>query len=195
MNVAIVQAHLEWENVPVNLKLFNKRIAAIEGANIIVLPEMFASGFTMKGKERVAPFYEAVYQCMQEWAREKDALIMGSTVYFEDEHYYNRLLVAFPDGKILHYDKKHLFTMGEEKEHFTAGNELLVFDYQGVRIAPFICYDLRLWLRLGRVRGQLAGGKEATVANFINGQGNRESMLRHWGEPSGRRRGRIELFR
>ena len=105
MNVAIVQAHLEWENVPVNLKLFNKRIAAIEGANIIVLPEMFASGFTMKGKERVAPFYEAVYQCMQEWAREKDALIMGSTVYFEDEHYYNRLLVAFPDGKILHYDK------------------------------------------------------------------------------------------
>ena len=56
MNVAIVQAHLEWENVPVNLKLFNKRIAAIEGANIIVLPEMFASGFTMKGKERVAPF-------------------------------------------------------------------------------------------------------------------------------------------
>ena len=86
MNVAIVQAHLEWENVPVNLKLFNKRIAAIEGANIIVLPEMFASGFTMKGKERVAPFYEAVYQCMQEWAREKDALIMGSTVYFEDEH-------------------------------------------------------------------------------------------------------------
>lgn len=136
-------AHLEWENVPVNLKLFNKRIAAIEGANIIVLPEMFASGFTMKGKERVAPFYEAVYQCMQEWAREKDALIMGSTVYFEDEHYYNRLLVAFPDGKILHYDKKHLFTMGEEKEHFTAGNELLVFDYQGVRIAPFICYDLR----------------------------------------------------
>ena len=57
MNVAIVQAHLEWENVPVNLKLFNKRIAAIEGANIIVLPEMFASGFTMKGKERVAPFY------------------------------------------------------------------------------------------------------------------------------------------
>lgn len=56
MNVAIVQAHLEWENVPVNLKLFNKRIAAIEGANVIVLPEMFASGFTMKGKERVAPF-------------------------------------------------------------------------------------------------------------------------------------------
>ena len=127
MNVAIVQAHLEWENVPVNLKLFNKRIAAIEGANIIVLPEMFVSGFTMKGKERV----------------------MGSTVYFEDEHYYNRLLVAFPDGKILHYDKKHLFTMGEEKEHFTAGNELLVFDYQGVRIAPFICYDLRfpVWSR------------------------------------------------
>jgi len=70
---------------------------------------------------------------------------MGSTVYFEDEHYYNRLLVAFPDGKILHYDKKHLFTMGEEKEHFTAGNELLVFDYQGVRIAPFICYDLRFY--------------------------------------------------
>ena len=149
MNVAIVQAHLEWENVPVNLKLFNKRIAAIEGANIIVLPEMFASGFTMKGKERVAPFYEAVYQCMQEWAREKDALIMGSTVYFEDEHYYNRLLVAFPDGKILHYDKKHLFTYGGEHHRFTAGRERVVVEFRGVRILLQICYDLRfpVWAR------------------------------------------------
>ena len=149
MNVAIVQAHLEWENVPVNLKLFNKRIAAIEGANIIVLPEMFASGFTMKGKERVAPFYEAVYQCMQEWAREKDALIMGSTGYFEDEHYYNRLLVAFPDGKILHYDKKHLFTYGGEHYRFTAGRERVVVEFRGVRILLQICYDLRfpVWAR------------------------------------------------
>ena len=82
MNVAIVQAHLEWENVPVNLKLFNKWIAAIEGANVIVLPEMFASGFTMKGKERVAPFYEAVYQCMQDWAREKGCVDHGIDCLF-----------------------------------------------------------------------------------------------------------------
>lgn len=149
MNVAIVQAHLEWENVPLNLKLFNKRIGAIVGANVIVLPEMFVSGFTMNGKERVASFYETVYRSMQDWAREKNALIMGSMAYFENGHYYNRLLAAFPDGNVLHYDKKHLFTMGNEKDHFSAGNELLVFDYQGTRIAPFICYDLRfpVWSR------------------------------------------------
>ncbi len=149
MNVAIVQARLEWENVPVNLKLFNKRIAAIKGADMIVLPEMFASGFTMKGKEKVAPFYEAILQSMLEWAREKNALMMGSTICCENERYYNRLLAVFPDGKVLCYDKKHLFTMGEEKEHFTAGNELLVFDYKGMKIAPFICYDLRfpVWNR------------------------------------------------
>lgn len=149
MNVAIVQAQLEWENVPLNLKLFNKRLSSISGADIIVLPEMFASGFTMNGKERVTPFYEAVCQCMQDWADEKDALIMGSTIYTEDGLYYNRLLAAFPGGQVLHYDKRHLFTMGEENDHFTAGSELLVFDYKGMKIAPFICYDLRfpVWSR------------------------------------------------
>ena len=124
MKVAIVQARLEWENVPLNLKLFNKRMSDINGVDIIVLPEMFSSGFTMTGKDQVAPFHEAVYRCMQDWADEKDALVMGSTIYFEDGHYFNRLLAAFPGGKVLHYDKRHRFTMGHEDEHFTAGHEL-----------------------------------------------------------------------
>ena len=149
MKVAIVQARLEWENVPLNLKLFNKRMSDINGVDIIVLPEMFSSGFTMTGKDQVAPFHEAVYRCMQDWADEKDALVMGSTIYFEDGHYFNRLLTAFPGGKVLHYDKRHRFTMGHEDEHFTAGHELLVFEYKGMKIAPFICYDLRfpVWSR------------------------------------------------
>ncbi|MEY8593283.1 amidohydrolase [Butyricimonas hominis] len=149
MKVAIVQARLEWENVPLNLKLFNKRMSDINGVDIIVLPEMFSSGFTMTGKDQVAPFHEAVYRCMQDWADEKDALVMGSTIYFEDGHYFNRLLAAFPGGKVLHYDKRHRFTMGHEDEHFTAGHELPVFEYKGMKIAPFICYDLRfpVWSR------------------------------------------------
>ncbi len=131
MNVAIVQAHLEWENVPLNLKLFNKRIGAIEGANVIVLPEMFASGFTHEWKRAGSSFLRGSSPVYAGMGKGEGRVDHGSTIYFEDGHYYNRLLAAFPDGNVLHYDKKHLFTMGNEKDHFSAGNELLVFDYQG----------------------------------------------------------------
>lgn len=149
MNIAVVQAHLEWEDVPENLKRFEERIERIVGAEMIVLPEMFTSGFTMKGKEQIAPFYREVCQHMLDWACRKGALIMGSTIYSEEGFYYNRLLAAFPDGKLLHYDKRHCFTMAGEDKHFASGSEGLVFEYRGVKIAPFICYDLRfpVWSR------------------------------------------------
>lgn len=149
MKIAIVQASLLWEDVEGNLEAFGRRLRLIEDADVIVLPEMFSSGFTMEGKEKVALYYERICQWMTERAREKDALIMGTTVFRAGECYYNRCLVAFPTGELLHYDKRHCFTMGGERDHFVAGKDLLVFDYRGVRFAPFICYDLRfpVWSR------------------------------------------------
>ncbi|MDR2131308.1 MAG: amidohydrolase [Odoribacteraceae bacterium] len=147
--VALVQARLEWEEVPRNLLRFDERVARGARADVIVLPEMFASGFTMAGKARVSSFYGEIVAWMQGWARRCDALLVGSTVYKEGDLFFNRLVAAFPGGEVCCYDKRHRFTMGGEDQHFAAGKELLFFSYKGIKIAPFICYDLRfpVWSR------------------------------------------------
>lgn len=149
LNIAIIQARLAWENVPENLRRFDERIEHVTGAEVIVLPEMFSSGFTMQGKEKIAPFYEETYSKLLEWASRKKALIMGSVIFREEERFYNRLLAVFPDGRVEWYDKRHCFTMGGEDKHFTPGDKRLLLEYEGVKIAPFICYDLRfpVWSR------------------------------------------------
>ena len=149
MNIAIVQAPLIWEDVTGNLMAFDARLLKIDKADVIVLPEMFSSGFSMEGKEKIASQYDNVCQRMQVWAENKQALVIGSTVFCVGRHFYNRLLAVFPSGETLTYDKRHRFTMGGENKHFVAGQQQLVFDYKGARFAPFICYDLRfpVWSR------------------------------------------------
>lgn len=158
MKIALVQASLVWGNVEENLALFDRKLAGMGACDVILLPEMFTSGSMLvkqdkrvadAEKNKTAACYERVRQQMSEWAEKQDALIMGSTVYNEGEAYYNRMIVAFPDGKYLYYDKRHCFRMGGENEHFTAGKRHLFFDFRGIRIAAFICYDLRfpVWSR------------------------------------------------
>lgn len=149
MNIAIVQAPLEWGNVTGNLMAFDGRLLKIDNADMIVLPEMFASGFMMEGKEKIASRYDEICQRMQVWASNKQAVVLGSTVFHVSKYFFNRLLAVFPDGKIFTYDKRHCFTMGGERKHFMPGEQLLIFDYHGVRVSPFICYDLRfpVWSR------------------------------------------------
>ena len=86
---------------------------------------------------------------MQRWAQDRQAMLLGSTIYETDGNYYNRMIIAFPNGDLRYYDKRHCFRMGGENEHFEAGSERIVFEYLGVKIAPFICYDLRfpVWSR------------------------------------------------
>lgn len=158
MKIALLQSALIWGNVGENLNLFDKKLAHKVDADVILLPEMFTSGCMMvkksrelaiAGKNVVADYYGAVREKMLSWAAWQEAAIMGSTVYREGEHYYNRLIAAFPDGKCLYYDKRHCFRMGGENEHFSAGNRQLRFEFRGVKIAAFICYDLRfpVWCR------------------------------------------------
>lgn len=158
MKIALVQARLAWGNVERNLKEFGQRVETCNGCGLILLPEMFVSGCMMVKQEKsvavaekikIASYYEEVKDTMLRWASRQGAVVAGSTVYVEDGRYYNRMLVAFPDGKYLYYDKRHCFRMGGENEHFTAGSESLVFEYEGVKIAAFICYDLRfpVWCR------------------------------------------------
>lgn len=158
MKIALVQARIAWGNVRENLKQFGERLSGVCGADVIVLPEMFTSGYmSMSGNGQdvaaclaaYAGGYEQVREKMKRWAQEAGAVVMGSTVYGEAGRFYNRLLVAFPDGRCLHYDKKHCFMLGGESKYFSSGQQQLVFDYKGVRFAGFICYDLRfpVWCR------------------------------------------------
>lgn len=158
MKIALVQSTLKWGQVEENLREFKEKVIACAEVDIILLPEMFTAGCMMvkKSKEeaeaekvKAASYYGRVRMEMLQWAVQTGALVIGSTVCEEEGRYYNRLIAAFPDGKCLYYDKRHCFRMGGENEHFSAGARRLVFEFRGVKIAAFICYDLRfpVWSR------------------------------------------------
>lgn len=148
--VAIVQTSIVWEDVDANIANYTNKLMHIDSSvNLLVLPEMFVSGFTMNGKEKIADRYDDVIAWMREEASKGDFTIMGSTIYREEDKFYNRYLVVHSNGLIDFYDKRHLFTMGAESKHFTAGKYYIIVDIKGWKVRPFVCYDLRfpVWCR------------------------------------------------
>lgn len=146
--VALVQPHLVWEDVKANLSAFEKRVRQCKNCDIIVFPELFTSGCEMKkkskeeavrSKDKVASYYPAIFRKMKKWAKQSNALVIGSTIYKEDGKYYNRLLAVFPDGQFQYYDKHNCFKKGS----FSPGDRQLIFNWRGHRFATYICYDLR----------------------------------------------------
>lgn len=150
LSISLIQTGLYWENSKMNLDHFTKQISKLETyPDVIVLPEMFSTGFTMK-PELLAEVHEGpALQWMQEMAEKTGSVITGSVAVKDDGSYYNRLYWAQPDGKYYMYNKRHLFRMGNEHEHYTAGTQRLIIEYKGWRICPLICYDLRfpVWSR------------------------------------------------
>lgn len=133
---------IAWENPTDNVLCIEQKMEGLEG-DIIVLPEMWATGFSMNA-ERVAQEMEGpAVQAMQRWATQKDALVLGSLAIKEGDDYFNRALAVFPTGEIKHYNKQHLFSYAEEGEHYTSGTSAEIFEYKGLRILMQVCYDLR----------------------------------------------------
>lgn len=133
-----------------NRAQFSEKITSIsEEIDLIVLPEMFTTGFTMNASEVAEPHRGTSFQWMQEQAKLKNAAITGSLIIEEDGNFYNRLYFVFPDGSFQQYDKRHTFTLAGEHEVFESGKERIVIEYKGWRICPLICYDLRfpVWAR------------------------------------------------
>jgi omega-amidase len=144
MKVALIQAPLVWENPKQNRNYFENKINSIrENIDLIVLPEMFTSGFTMNPKAVAESMLGESVLWLQALAKAKNAAITGSLVIEEEGNFYNRLVFVFPSGAIKTYDKKHLFTLAGEDKAYTSGTQKIVFEYQGFKICPFICYDLR----------------------------------------------------
>lgn len=143
-----IQADLAWEDRDVNLAMFGREVAraAVNGAGLVVLPEMFPTGFSMNTEVTAEPADGPSATFLHDAARSTGAWVAGSFACRDggpDERPTNRLLLAAPDGTTHHYDKVHPFSHGGETDHFAPGRRLVVVDVQGVRLAPFVCYDLR----------------------------------------------------
>lgn len=144
MKIALIQTSLIWENPTENRSHLAQKITGfMEDVDLIVLPEMFSSGFTMNPKAVAETMQGETIAWLQHLAKAKNCAITGSLVVEENGNYYNRLVFVFPTGEIKTYDKRHLFSLAGENECYTAGKEKLVVEYKGYKICPLICYDLR----------------------------------------------------
>ena len=144
MKIALIQTSLIWENPTENRSHLAQKITGfMEEVDLIVLPEMFSSGFTMNPKAVAETMQGETIAWLQHLAKAKNCAITGSLVVEENGNYYNRLVFVFPTGEIKTYDKRHLFSLAGENECYTAGKEKLVVEYKGYKICPLICYDLR----------------------------------------------------
>lgn len=144
MKITLIQTSLVWEDAEANRQNFAEKINSIqEATDIILLPEMFSTGFTMKPEAVAQTMDGLTVAWMKAIAVEKNCAVTGSLIIQEDGKYYNRLLFVFPDSKIKSYDKRHLFSLAGEDKAYTAGKERLIIEYKGWKICPLICYDLR----------------------------------------------------
>jgi predicted amidohydrolase len=151
LRVSLVQAGLLWQDPAANRERFDARLGALApgSVDLVVLPEMFTTGFSMDSATLAEPAAGPTSQWLRAWARRLDAAVTGSVMTRDGERCVNRLWFATPDGALRHYDKRHLFRMAGEHEHFSAGADSLVVEFRGWRIAPLVCYDLRfpVWSR------------------------------------------------
>ena len=144
LKTALIQTELSWENPNENKALLQEKINAIsQYVDLIILPEMFTSGFTMNPKNVAQTMQGDAISWLKETAKNKDCAITGSLVIEENGNYFNRLVFVFPTGEIQTYDKRHLFTLAGEEKVYKAGKDKLIVEYKGFKICPLICYDLR----------------------------------------------------
>jgi len=148
--VTIIQTELFWEDIKANLAMFDDKIESIQkNTDLIILPEMFTTGFTMNASNIAQDMEGSAVKWIKNKTKQKKADIVGSIVIKEDNRYFNRLLWAKPDGQLFTYDKRHLFRMAGEDKVYCNGNNVITVELSGWNIRPFICYDLRfpVWTR------------------------------------------------
>ena len=148
--IAVVQNSICWEEVESNLNQLSTLLQVVEkDADLIVLPEMFATGFSMNTNKIAQEINGTVVNWLKKKAKETGAAILGTQAIVEDDKVYNRALFVTPQQHIYHYNKRHLFSPGNEDLTYTKGADRVVFRYKGLRILPQICYDLRfpVWSR------------------------------------------------
>lgn len=150
LKITLIQSALHWQNPEANRAMFEEKIWQInEQTDVIILPEMFSTGFSMESEKLAEPMNFTTFKWMRQMAEQTKAAITGSVIIKDNGKYFNRLLWVQPDGQYKTYDKKHLFRMAVENDHFSAGDQKLVVEWKNWRICPLVCYDLRfpVWSR------------------------------------------------
>jgi len=162
LTVTGIQSNLHWEDKKANLQMFEEKILSIsQQTEIVVLPEMFSTGFSMQPEKLAETMEGETMQWMKRVAAKKKVVLTGSVIVGEsspplhaerglgEESYYNRLVWVLPDGQVGHYDKRHLFAYGDEDQHYTSGKKRLIASAKGWKINLLVCYDLRfpVWSR------------------------------------------------
>lgn len=150
IKVTFIQSNLIWKDSSANLLAFEKKIKQIEEpTDIIILPEMFNTGFVVEPENMDDGLAQQAFEWMSRQAATNACAIGGSVIVKEQGQYFNRFYWIEEDGKSYHYDKRHLFSLGGEDKHFTSGEEFIIIDYKGWKIKPLVCYDLRfpIWAK------------------------------------------------
>ena len=150
LSLSFIQSSIHWEDKSANLDHLGSLIDRILiPTDIILLPEMFSTGFSMHAPALAESMDGNTILWMLAKAKAKNALVIGSLIIKANENYFNRLVVAGPQGVIGHYDKRHTFSMADEDQTYTRGAQALIFEWKGWKIRPFVCYDLRfpVWAR------------------------------------------------
>ncbi len=151
MKVTIVQPDLSWENPDANFQHLSSLIeGSLPGSDLIVLPEMFSTGFSMNSEKLAETMNGPGVRWMRDLAASSDCAVAGSLIIKDKGKNYNRFVFVLPDGELFTYDKRHLFMMERENKFFTPGDRRVVVDYKGFKINLQICYDLRfpVWSRM-----------------------------------------------
>lgn len=150
LTISVIQTHLHWEDKAANLQMLGKKIMGIAAkTELVVLPEMFSTGFSMRPEELAETMDGETLQWMQRIAAQKKVILTGSVIIKEGAHYYNRLIWMLPNGQYGVYDKRHRFAYAGEDDHYTAGSKRLIASVKGWKINLLVCYDLRfpVWAR------------------------------------------------
>lgn len=150
LKVTLIQSSLYWQNAEANMAMFEEKIWKIkEQTDLIILPEMFTTGFSMDAPRLAEPMNFRAFKWMRQQAAQTGARVVGSVIIKEQDKFFNRLIWMEPDGNFSTYDKRHLFRMAGEDKVYTSGNKKIIKEIKGWKILPLICYDLRfpVWSR------------------------------------------------
>jgi len=168
LNIALIQTNPIWHDPQGNLDLFGSLIEPLPKVDLIVLPEMFTTGFTMETKQMSEKPGGPTFEWMVKTSKETGAVIVGSYILNDHGKYFNHLVWARPNGQTGSYNKRHLFRMANEDQYFSSGYQKTVFEIKGWQILPLICYDLRfpVWSRNSHEGDELSYDLLLYVANW-----------------------------
>lgn len=166
--ITVIQTSMEWEKPAENLSRFDELIRKTGETDIIVLPEMFTTGFSMRPGLFAEKWGGRAFRWMQQTASERGCVVTGSIMTEDKGRYYNRLVWMEPGGSFGYYDKRHLFRYAKENEHYVPGSKKLIASIKGWKICPLICYDLRfpVWSRNSYREGEYGYDLLIYLANW-----------------------------